>query len=78
MTPLSPREREVVELIGRDGAQWETVARLMGLHIGTVRSYAQRIMRKCNVNRAPRDAMVEVYWRYVAVTSADTVTTAAE
>ncbi len=63
MTKLSPQEREVVILAGRDGLTWNTVALTMGLHIGTVRSYVQRIVRKSGVDREPRQLMVELYLR---------------
>ena len=63
VTKLSPQEREVVILAGRDGLTWKTVALTMGLHIGTVRSYVQRIMRKSGIDREPRQAMVELYLR---------------
>ena len=65
MTKLSPQEREVVILVGRDGLTWNTVALTMGLHIGTVRSYVQRIVRKSGVDREPRQLMVELYLRGV-------------
>ncbi len=63
VTKLSPQEREVVLLAGRDGLSWNTVALTMGVHVGTVRSYVQRIMRKSGVDREPRQAMVELYLR---------------
>ncbi len=63
MTKLSPQEREVVILAGRDGLTWNTVALTMGLHLGTVQSYVQRIMRKSGIDREPRQAMVELYLR---------------
>jgi DNA-binding NarL/FixJ family response regulator len=65
VTKLSPQEREVVILVGRDGLTWNTVALKMGLHLGTVRSYVQRIMRKSGVDREPRQAMVELYLREI-------------
>lgn len=71
MTRLSPRELEVVVLVGRDGKQWETVATRMGLSLGTVRSYVARIMLKAGSTRAPREALTEIYWREVAWTDAD-------
>ncbi len=63
MTKLSPQEREVVILVGRDGLTWKAVALTMGLHIGTVRSYVYRIRRKSGIDREPRQAMVELYLR---------------
>ena len=63
MTKLSPQEREVVILAGRDGLTWNTVALTMGLHIGTVQMYVQRIVRKSGIHREPRQLMVELYLR---------------
>ena len=63
MTKLSPQEREVVILAGRDGLTWNTVALTMDLHLSTVRSYVQRIVRKSGVDREPRQLMVELYLR---------------
>ncbi len=63
MTKLSPQEREVVILAGRDGLTWNTVALTMGLHLSTVRVYVQRIIKKSGINREPRQAMVELYLR---------------
>ncbi len=68
MTKLSPQEREVVILAGRDGLTWKTVALTMGLHLSTVRVYVQRIMRKSGINREPRQAMTEIYFRHVDTT----------
>ena len=65
MTDLSPREREVVVLVGRDGKQWKCVAQTMGVTLGTVRSYALRIMVKTGITRPPREAMVEIYFRRI-------------
>ena len=63
MTKLSPQERELVILAGRDGLTWKTVALTMGLHIGTVKMYVQRIVRKSGTHREPRQLMVELYLR---------------
>ncbi|KKM72023.1 hypothetical protein LCGC14_1424740 [marine sediment metagenome] len=63
MTKLSPQEREVVILAGRDGLTWKTVALTMGLHLSTVRVYVQRIIKKSGINREPRQAMVLLYLR---------------
>jgi DNA-binding NarL/FixJ family response regulator len=65
VTHLSPRQREIVVLVGRDGKAWKTVAHEMGLHVSTVRNHVQAICAKYRVDRSPREAMVEVYWREV-------------
>ncbi len=60
---LSPREREVMVLVGRDGLSYRDVAERMGLHEGTVRTYVNRIMRKSGMSRRAREAMVVLYMR---------------
>lgn len=61
MTDLSPRELEIVVLVGRDGQHWKTVARTMGVSLSTVRVYAERVLAKTGCPRSPREAMVELY-----------------
>lgn len=73
MTSLSPREREIVVLVGRDALRYCDVAEQLGLHEGTVRSYVQRIMRKSGMSRPPREAMVMLYLREIG--AIDTVYT---
>ena len=63
---LSPRQREIVVLIGRDGCQWETVARQLGIKLTTVRSHTQKILNRYPSTQPPRAALVELYWRVVA------------
>ena len=65
-TKLSPRQTEIVILVGKDGAGWATVARRMGIAYGTVISYARTIQLKTGtLDKKPRDAMAEVYWTRV-------------
>lgn len=61
MIELSPQERKVVMLVGRDGAHWKTVARKMGISQSTVRVYVGRILAKVTATRAPRDTLIAMY-----------------
>lgn len=62
---LSPRELEIVTLIGRDGDQWQAVATKLGISLNTVRSHVDRILRRNPSTKSPRDAVSELYWRMV-------------
>ena len=61
MTHLSPREREVVEQIGRDGVQYATVAARLGISIHTVRTYVYRLAKRVQGSRSPREKLVVLY-----------------
>ena len=63
---LSPRELEIVTLVGRDGDQWQTVATKLGISLNTVRSHVSRILLRNPSTKSPRDAISELYWRMVA------------
>ena len=63
---LSPRQLEIVTLVGRDGDQWETVARKLGISIATVRSHVERILQRYPSTKSPRETISELYWRVVA------------
>ena len=67
---LSPRQLEIVVLVGRDDAQWETVARKLGIALTTVRSHTEKILMRYPSDKSPRAALSELYWRMVA-TDAD-------
>lgn len=64
-TRLSPRQREIVVLVGRDDLSWKAVARTLGVHLSTVRNHVREICTRAGVEREPRTAMVELYWREV-------------
>ena len=64
---LSPRELQIVTLVGRDGDQWQTVARKLGISLNTVRSHISRILLRNPSTKAPRDAIAEMYWRTVVM-----------
>ena len=67
MTKLSPRERQIVEMVGRDGSHYKTIANRLGISLGTVCTYVSRIMVKCGQDRAPREAMIALYYTEMAV-----------
>ncbi len=59
---LSPRQRQIVVLVGRDGAQYKTVAKKLGISIKTVHSHIERIVAKYPHTKRPRDVLIELYW----------------
>jgi len=69
---LTPREREVVVLIGRDQLAYKAAARRMahryrnGERISehTVREYARTIQRRVGSRLPPRAALTELYWSH--------------
>ncbi len=63
---LSPRQVEIVTMVGRDGKTWEEVRAELGISKSTVRMHVTRIRSKCNVaHRPPREGLTEVYYRVV-------------
>jgi DNA-binding CsgD family transcriptional regulator len=63
---LSPRQIEVVTLVGRDGVGWSVAARTMGISYHTAISHAEKAQQKAGVTRKKlRAAMSEIYWRHV-------------
>ena len=66
---LSPREREVVVKVGRDGKSYQEVADDLGISLGTVRTYVGRIMNRYPRPGRPREALVALY--YTVHSSAD-------
>jgi len=73
VTHLTPREREVVELIGRDGVGYKTVAKTLGISVHTVREHVRRVASRVESCRSPREAVVVIYHRErVAATGSTT------
>ena len=60
---LSPRQRQIVELVGGEGLSWKAVARRLDISESTVRVHLFRLMVKLGSTRRPREAIVEFYWR---------------
>jgi DNA-binding CsgD family transcriptional regulator len=63
---LSPQQKIIVVMVGRDGLSWAATADSMQIHESTVRAHVARILRKFGSTRRPREAMTEIYWRRVA------------
>lgn len=62
---LSPRQLEIVTLIGRDGNPSKTVASKLGITMSTLDSHMARIQIKYPSKKSPRDAIAEIYWSMV-------------
>lgn len=58
---LSPRMVEVVILIGRDRLTYYAAAQRLGISEHTVRTYAQQIRERCQSERPPREAIMDLY-----------------
>lgn len=59
---LSPREREIVILIGRDGLSDKRIALELGIGYWTVREYIKRIMARYPTKKRPRAACCDLYY----------------
>ena len=60
---LSPRQRQIIELVGGDGLSWKAVARRLGISQSTVRVHLFRLMVKLGSTHRPRHAIVTYYFR---------------
>ena len=61
---LSPRQREIVELVGRDGLSYKGVARSLGISVHTVRTHVEGICRRTETDgRPPREHLILLYAR---------------
>lgn len=58
---FTPRQAEVVDLIGRDGCSNRVVAARMGIAPTTVKAHIFDIAFKLDSNRKPREAILEYY-----------------
>ena len=58
---LSPRQLEIVVLVGRDGFSYKAIARKLGIGYGTVKAHVAVISAKIGATRRPREAIVEYY-----------------
>ncbi len=59
---LSPREREVLTLVVRDGMSDKRVAKQLGIAYGTVRTHIHRIMTRNPSKKRPRAALTDLYY----------------
>lgn len=65
---LSPRQREIVTLVGRDGLSYLGVARTLGISVHTVRTHVRAVVERANpaAKRKPREVLVKLYYAEVA------------
>ena len=59
---LSPREREVLTLIVRDGMSDKRIAKQLGIAYATVRTYIHRILIRYPSPKTPRAALTDLYY----------------
>jgi hypothetical protein len=63
---LSPRQREIVTLVGRDGLAYAAVAEVLGISLHTVRTHVARFVDCVDAgNIKPRDALCTFYWQHI-------------
>ena len=67
MTALSPREREIVELVGGDLSSYPAVAKRLQISVHTVRSHVYRIVEKVGGTRPARATLIELHRREFSV-----------
>ncbi|KKM65045.1 hypothetical protein LCGC14_1495310 [marine sediment metagenome] len=65
---LSPRQLEVLTLVGKDGESYKATAQLLGISLSTVRTYVARIVEQYPYDKTPRMALTEIYFRHVDTT----------
>lgn len=70
MTHLSPREREVVELVGGDLKSYKAAAGELRISEHTVRAHVYRIVQRIGTTLKARDAIIDLYRRELVSTSA--------
>ncbi len=64
---VSARQVEILYLVGRDGLAWDDVQAVLGISPSTIRVHTERIIKKFEcAHTPPREALTEIYWRYVA------------
>lgn len=61
MIRLTPRQQELVELVGGRGLSYARAAREMGLSIRTVEEYAAEIRALARIPASPKAALFIVY-----------------
>lgn len=61
LVTLSPREREVLTLVVRDGMSDKRIAKHLGLSYWTVRGYINQIMLRYPSEKRPRAAFIDLY-----------------
>lgn len=71
MTHLSPREREVLEIVGQ-GVAYKTAAKRLGMSVHTVVTHVRRIVQKSGISCPPKHAMIVLYHRELVVPIGDT------
>jgi len=60
---LSPRQFQIVLMVGRDGLSWAQVYKELGITESTVQVHVNRIRIKYGLTQKPREAMVHVYYQ---------------
>ena len=59
---LSPRHREIVELVGREQLSYPKVATRLGIHVSTVNVHIKRICEREGSGDRPRAILTRLYY----------------
>lgn len=63
---FSPRQVEIITLIGRDGLTYEQVGEQLEISKHTVRAHVQRLVDRGRFDeRNPRDTLIRLYYEVV-------------
>ena len=68
---LSPRHRELLELVGREQLSYPKAAKRMGIHLSTVQVYVSRICEREGSGERPRKVLTRLYWTMLAPSGED-------
>ncbi len=64
---LSPREQQVIFLIGKYGLSYGEVGSHLGISGRTVETYVSRISSRYASKKRPRETITEIYYKVVRV-----------
>jgi len=62
---LTERQLDIVVMVGREGMPWAQVCRELSCHPSTIRAHVRRVMKKMDIQRKPREAMVVAYYELI-------------
>ena len=62
---LSPRQRKIAVLVGREGLTFPKIADILGISPRTVEAHARAAVTRNGIDRSPRDALHMLYWCHI-------------
>ncbi len=67
MTHLSPRHREIVDLVGGKGKTYDQVGHILGISPHTVIQHVRVICDRADLDLRPRAVLARIYWTEIAI-----------